>query len=36
MTETRYKFLREVNGKIKSDSGNITWKIGISGRIKKK
>ena len=28
MTETRYKFLREVDGKIKSDNGKITWKIG--------
>ena len=24
----RYKFLREVKGKIKSDSGNLTWQIG--------
>lgn len=26
--KTRYKFLREVDGKIKSDSGDCTWKIG--------
>jgi len=25
---TRYKFLREINGKIKSDSGNEAWTIG--------